>query len=141
MDEAGISTVPNKTPKVLTPKGKKTVCKISSGSKYSLPGTLNLVTETGYMNSDLFLEWLKHFVHHTKPSHDDPVLLVADHSSHCSVSAVLYLRKHHETFLTLPPHASHVIQPLDKVFFGPLMQLKQRNGLCSTPERSYNLLM
>lgn len=155
MDETGISTVPNKTPKVLTPKGKKTVCKISSGErgetitavccmsatgvyvppalifprkrmnhllfKDSVPGTLNLVTETGYMNSDLFLEWLKHFVHHTKPSQDDPVLLVADnHSSHCSLSAVLYLRKHHVTFLTLPPHASHVIQPLDKGFFGPL---------------------
>lgn len=155
MDETGISTVPNKTPKVLTPKGKKTVCKISSGErgetitavccmsatgvyvppalifprkrmnhllfKDSPPGTLNLVTETGYMNSDLFLEWLKHFVHHTKPSQDDPVLLVADnHSSHCSLSAVLYLRKHHVTFLTLPPHASHVIQPLDKGFFGPL---------------------
>lgn len=88
--------------------------------KDSLPGTLNLVTETGYMNSDVFLEWRKHFVHHTKPSQDDPVLLAADnHSSHCSLSAVLYLRKHHVTFLTLPPHTSHVIQPLDKGFFGP----------------------
>lgn len=155
MDETGISTVPNKTPKILTPKGKKTVCKISSAErgetvtavccmsatgiyvppalifprkrmnhllfKDAPPGTLNLVTETGYMNTDLFVEWLKHFVQHSKPSKDDPVLLIADnHSSHCSLQAVLYLRQNHVTFVTLPPHASHIMQPLDKGFFGPL---------------------
>lgn len=31
MGETGILTVPNKTPTVLTSKGKKTVCEISSG--------------------------------------------------------------------------------------------------------------
>ena len=73
------------------------------------------------MNSDLFLDWLKHFVHHVKPSAEDPVLLIADnHSTHCSLPAILYCRENHITFLTLPPHASHVIQPLDKGFYGPL---------------------
>ena len=101
MDETGLSTVPIRTPKVLTPKGKRNVCKISSADrgetvtavccmsatgvfvppalifprkrnnpllfKDAPPGTLDLVTETGYMNSDLFLDWLKHFVHHVKP--------------------------------------------------------------------------
>lgn len=33
MDETGLSTVPNRTPKVLTPTGKKTVCKISSAER------------------------------------------------------------------------------------------------------------
>ncbi|GBM21817.1 hypothetical protein AVEN_214844-1 [Araneus ventricosus] len=33
MDETGISTVPNRTPKVITPKGKKTVCKILSAER------------------------------------------------------------------------------------------------------------
>lgn len=155
MDETGVSTVPNKTPKVLTPKGKKTVCKISSAErgetvtavccmsatgiyvppalifprkrmnhllfKDAPPGTLGLVTETGYMNTDLFLEWLKHFVQHTKPSKEDPVLLIADnHTSHCSLPGIVYCRENHVTYVTLPPHASHVIQPLDKGFFGPL---------------------
>lgn len=155
MDETGLSTVPNRTPKVLTPTGKKTVCKISSAErgdtitavccmsatgifvppalifprkrmnhllfKGAPTGTLGLVTETGYMNSDLFLDWLKHFVHYVKPSAEDPILLVADnHSTHCSLPAILFCRKNHITFLTLPPHASHVIQPLDKGFFAPL---------------------
>lgn len=155
MDETGLSTVPNRMPKVLTPTGKKTVCKISSAErgetitavccmsatgifvppalifprkrinhllfKDAPTGTLGLVTETGYMNSGLFLDWLKHFVHYVKPSAEDPILLIADnHSTHCSLPAILFCRENHITFLTLPPHSSHVIQPLDKGFYGPL---------------------
>jgi hypothetical protein len=33
MDEAGISTVPASVPKVVTTKGKRTVCKVTSGEK------------------------------------------------------------------------------------------------------------
>ncbi|GBN42246.1 hypothetical protein AVEN_185544-1 [Araneus ventricosus] len=118
MDETGISTVPNRTPKVITPKGKKTVCKISSAERrqtvtavccmsatgvfvppaFILPrkkmnpllykdapiATLPVISDTGYINSHLFIDWLKHFVKHAKPSTEDPVLLITDnHTSHC----------------------------------------------------------
>ncbi|GBM47524.1 hypothetical protein AVEN_211143-1 [Araneus ventricosus] len=100
MDETGISTVPNRTPKVIIPKGKKPVCKISSAEraqtvtdvccmsatgvfvppalilhrkrmnpllyKHAANGTSPLITDTGYMNSHLFIDWLKHFVKHAK---------------------------------------------------------------------------
>jgi hypothetical protein len=33
IDKSGISTVPNKTPKVISPVGKKDVCKVSSGER------------------------------------------------------------------------------------------------------------
>ncbi|GBN40088.1 hypothetical protein AVEN_258208-1 [Araneus ventricosus] len=155
MDETGISTVPNRTPKVITPKGKKTVCKISSAErgqtvtavccmgatgvfvppalilprkrmnrllyKDALNGTLPLISDTGSMNSHLFIDWLKHFVKHAKPSAEDPVLLIADnHTFHCSLPAVLFCPENHITFLILQPHASHVLQPLDKCFVAPL---------------------
>ncbi|GBL93880.1 hypothetical protein AVEN_153639-1 [Araneus ventricosus] len=155
MDETGISTVPNRTPKVITPKSKKTVCKISNAERGQtvtavccmnatgvfvppaliLPlkrmnpllhkdapnGTLPLISDNGYMNSHLFIDWLKHFVKHAKPS---TVLLIVDnHTSHCSLPAVLFCREIHITFLTLTPHASHVLQPLDKCFFVPLKAL------------------
>jgi hypothetical protein len=56
-----------------------------------------------------------------KPSNDDPVLLIMDnHAPHCSLAAVLLCRGHHITLLTLPPHSSHKLQPLDKGFCGPL---------------------
>jgi hypothetical protein len=87
----------------------------------ALKGTLKQTSETGYMNSELFLEWLNHFVAHVKPFNDDPVLLIMDNqASHCSLVAVLLCRDHHITLLTLPPHSSHKLQPLDKRFFGPL---------------------
>ncbi|GBM09656.1 hypothetical protein AVEN_60283-1 [Araneus ventricosus] len=85
-------------------------------------GTLPLISDTGYMNSHLFIDWLKHFVKHAKPSAEDPVLFTADdHTSRCSLPAVLFCRENHITFL--PPHASHVLQPLDKCVFAPLKAL------------------
>ncbi|GBM84346.1 hypothetical protein AVEN_99922-1 [Araneus ventricosus] len=56
---------------------------------------------------------------------------IADnYTSHCSLSAILLCRENHITFLTLPLHASHVLQPLDKCFFAPL------KALCSSePEK------
>ncbi|GBN35069.1 hypothetical protein AVEN_240856-1 [Araneus ventricosus] len=40
--------------------------------------TLPLISDTGYMNSHLFIDCLKYFVKHSKPSAEDPVLLIAD---------------------------------------------------------------
>ncbi|GBN27202.1 hypothetical protein AVEN_46589-1 [Araneus ventricosus] len=75
-------------------------------------------------NPYLFIDRLKHFVKYAKPSTEDPVLLIADnHTSHCSLPAVLFCREIHITFLTLPPHASHVLQQLDKCYFAPLKAL------------------
>ncbi|GBO28206.1 hypothetical protein AVEN_217619-1 [Araneus ventricosus] len=83
-------------------------------------GTLPWISDTGYMNSHLFIDWLKHFAKHAIPSAEDPVVLIADnHTSHFSLPAVLFCRENHITFLTLPPHASHVLQQLDKCFFAP----------------------
>lgn len=47
MDETRISTVPNKTPKVLTPKGEKTVCKISSGERGETITSVCCMSATG----------------------------------------------------------------------------------------------
>ncbi|GBO23470.1 hypothetical protein AVEN_154727-1 [Araneus ventricosus] len=76
------------------------------------------------MNSHLFIDWLKQFVKHAKPSAEDPVGLIADnHTSRCSLPAVLFCRENHITFLTLPPHASNVLQLFDKCYFAPLKAL------------------
>ena len=155
MDETGLSTVPNKTPKVVTTKGKRdvskicsaergqtitAVCCVSASGHYVPPamifprkrikpeltakapaGTLQLCSDSGYMNTELFYEWLKHFKKHVKPSADDPVLLVLDnHSSHCSIEAIDYCRENHIILLSIPPHSSHRTQPLDVVYYGPL---------------------
>ncbi|GBL94238.1 hypothetical protein AVEN_16769-1 [Araneus ventricosus] len=103
MDETGISTVPNRTTNVITPKGKKSACKIPATSilsrkrmnpllyKDAPNGHLPLISDTSYMNSHFFFVWLKHFVKHAKPSAEDPVLLIADNdTSRCSLPAVFF---------------------------------------------------
>ncbi|XP_065650393.1 uncharacterized protein LOC136078543 [Hydra vulgaris] len=74
----------------------------------------------GWMTQEIFVDYLKHFAYHTKPTIADLVLLIVDnHNSHISFSAIEYCRKHSIVMLTLPPHATHMMQPLDVTFFSP----------------------
>ena len=84
-------------------------------------GTLRMISETGFINTELFTDWLKHSFNFVKLTTEDPVLLILDnHIFHCSIEAVLYCREHFITLISLPSHASHRFQPLDVGFFGPL---------------------
>jgi hypothetical protein len=47
------------------------------------PGNLVHCSESGYINGDLFMKWLKHFIDHMKPTIEEKDLLVLDgHSTH-----------------------------------------------------------
>lgn len=68
-------------------------------------------------------EWLTTvFEPSTKPA--DPVqrrLLIMDgHSSHITANVIAYCMEHTIDLLILPPHTSHVLQPLDVRVFSPL---------------------
>ena len=41
-------------------------------------GTLGLCSASGWMNSDLFLTWLKFFIEQTKPSKDKPITYIVN---------------------------------------------------------------
>jgi hypothetical protein len=78
-------------------------------------------SKSGWMNADLFLSWLTHFEKHTKPTAIDPILLVLDnHNSHISIAAYDYCKENNIHMVSLPPHTSDHLQPLDLTFFGPL---------------------
>lgn len=55
MDETGISTVPNKAPKVLSRKGKRSVNKISSGERGTNVTVVNAVSATGHFIPPVFI--------------------------------------------------------------------------------------
>lgn len=155
MDETGMSTVPKKTPRVVSVKGKKVVGKVVSAERgititavccmsatgqfippaFIFPrkrmkgelldagptGCVGMVSDSGFINSDLFMNWLYHFSYHVHPTKDSPVLLILDnHSSHINLEASLYCRERGISVVTLAPHSSHKVQPLDRSFFGPL---------------------
>lgn len=78
-------------------------------------GTLDLAQPTGWMSLS---QVMKHFAKITAPTKE--LLIVDNHDSHLA-PAVLNIAKDNEaTLLTVPPHSSHRLQPLDVIVFGPL---------------------
>lgn len=85
------------------------------------PETSGCTHPSGWMTAASFLLFLKHFVKYTKCSVEDKQLLIMDnHDSHISVDGVNYAKNNGTVLLTIPPHTSHKLQPLDRSLFGPL---------------------
>ena len=85
-------------------------------------GSVSACHPSGWIQSDIFTQWFRHFIKYTKPSAEDPVVLVLDgHYSHTRNLDVINLaRENHIEIICLPPHSSHRMQPLDVAFMGPL---------------------
>jgi hypothetical protein len=84
------------------------------------PGALYRCSENGWINGQLFLEWLQHFCDVVKPSKEDPVLLIMDnHASHCTLAAYNFC-KEKGIVVFIPLHTSPRLQPLDVAFYSSL---------------------
>ncbi|XP_046684926.1 MFS-type transporter clz9-like [Homalodisca vitripennis] len=85
-------------------------------------GSLVTISDTGYINSELFLEWLRHFTSHINVSKNKKVLLLLDgHTTHSkNLEAVEFAREHGIILLQLPGHTTHRLQPLDVAIFRPM---------------------
>jgi len=79
------------------------------------------VPSLGWIQSEIFSQWFLHFIKHTKPTKEDPVILVLDgHYSHTrNLEVITLARENHVDIISLPPHSIHKIQLLDKAFLGP----------------------
>lgn len=85
------------------------------------PGSLVDVSESGWINSELFVKWLRHFIDSVKPNKEKQVLLLLDgHSTHSkNLEAMEIARDAGIIMLQLPGHTTHRLQPLDRSFFKP----------------------
>lgn len=84
-------------------------------------GALYKCSKNGWINSELFCEWLTHLAKHAKPTSSDPILLVLDnHASHISIRAYNFCKENNIHMVSLPPHTSNHLQPLDLTVFSPL---------------------
>lgn len=82
------------------------------------PGTLGLVSPSGWMTTELFVKVMKHFIKKSSSSKENPSLLVMDnHESHISVATLNLAKDNGVTIITLPPHCSNKLQPLDVTVF------------------------
>ena len=90
-------------------------------------GAVGVPSPKGWMDTDIFVKYLKHFISYVKPSESHPCLMILDgHASHKSLEAVTLAKENNITLLTIPPHTSHKLQPLDVSFFGPLKKRYNR---------------
>ena len=85
-----------------------------------VPGTAYTRSPNGWIDTELFHLWIKdHFLQYAVSRR--PLLLILDgHSTHYQPATVQYAKDNGVVMLCLPPHSSHVSQPLDTSVFNPL---------------------
>jgi hypothetical protein len=86
------------------------------------------VSDNGWTNNELGVEWLKHFNAYTKTRVVGARrLLVFDgHKSHHSLEFQELCKENNIYTLCMPPHSSHLLQPLDVGCFSPLKRAYSR---------------
>jgi hypothetical protein len=94
-------------------------------SECNLPADWRIATtDNGWTTNEVGLDWIKHFDHHTarRTKGTYRLLILDGHESHHSTEFELYCQTHNIITLCMPPHSSHLLQPLDVGCFGPLKQ-------------------
>jgi DDE superfamily endonuclease len=105
-----------------------------------LPGDWTIgVSANGWTDDKLGLTWLqnvfeKHTAQRTKGVYR--LLILDGHGSHKTPEFDLFCKEHHIITLCMPPHSSHLLQPLDigcfavlKRLYGQQIQQLMRNGV------------
>jgi hypothetical protein len=72
-------------------------------------------SDNGWTTNEIGLEWIQHFDKHTKPRKTGTyrLLILDGHESHHSTDFELYSKDSNIITLCMPPHSSHILQPLD----------------------------
>lgn len=80
------------------------------------------VSSNGWTTNQLGLQWIQHFEKHTrsKTIGSKRLLILDNHESHISLEFRSFCEEHSIILLWMPPHSSHLLQPLDVGCFGPL---------------------
>jgi hypothetical protein len=86
------------------------------------------VSDNGWTNNELGVEWLKHFNAHTKTRVVGArrLLVLDGHESHHSLEFQELCKENNIYTLCMPPHSSHLLQPLDVGCFSPLKRAYSR---------------
>jgi len=88
-----------------------------------LPSTWMIaVSENGWTNNQIGLQWAQHFEKHTrsKTIGSKRLLILDNHKSRISLEFRSFCEENNIILLWMPPHSSHLLQPLDVGCFSPL---------------------
>jgi hypothetical protein len=86
------------------------------------------VSDKGWTTNKLRVDWLKHFIKHTegKVVGAHRLLILDGHESHHSLEFQELCKENNIYTLCMPPHSSHLLQPLDVGCFSPLKRAYSR---------------
>jgi hypothetical protein len=94
-------------------------------TEYNLPADWCIVTtNNSWTTNKVGLDWIKYFNYYTAPRTKGThrLLILDSHESHYSTEFELHCQNHNIITLCIPPHSSHLLQPLDVGCFRPLKQ-------------------
>ena len=84
-------------------------------------GSIIRVSFSGWTDSSLFIKWLTHFIAVTHGSKTNEQLIVLyGHHSHKTLEGINFCCDSGIHRITLPPHYTHKMQPLNCTFFKTL---------------------
>ena len=89
------------------------------------PGDRISLSENGWTDNKLCIEWMEECFGPATRSNllgQYCLLIVDGHASHVSTEFIKFTRANKIICLCLPPHSTHLLQPLDVGVFGPLKQ-------------------
>ena len=80
------------------------------------------VSSSGWSDRSIALQWIKHFDKYTRPQTAGQyrLLILDGHTSHTSIELAEFCESEKIVPLCLPPHSTHILQPLDVGMFSPL---------------------
>lgn len=102
-----------KAPPLIIFKGKNIWDQWTAPQGTGYPGTTYAATNNGWMESEVFENY---FEKSLIPAFGEerPVLLIFDgHKTHVGINVIKIALQNNITILKLPPHSSHLLQPLD----------------------------
>lgn len=115
----GVNAMGNQVPPFFIFPGKRMLPELLEGAS---AGATGVVSESGWSNTDIFTQYMKEHLVKYLPEHSAtaPVLVLYDgHKSHISLTLIDWAKENHIILFVLPPHCSHLLQPLDISCFGP----------------------
>ena len=85
-----------------------------------VPGSFYGLSANGWINAELFQEWFSRYFLASVPPLRPLLLLLDGHSSHYCPEVIRVAAAAHVILFALPPHTTHLSQPLDKGVFASL---------------------
>lgn len=86
----------------------------------TIDGSKGILHQNGWMTGECFLETLQHVHDKTFCSVDNKIILIIDNAvCHLNIHAINYAIDNGIVIVTLPPHTTSKLQPLDVSVYGP----------------------